>query len=455
MLSIEIRGNVCAHLRQHIARIEKENAMLAHFNKSLRKYWHNLLNVFWFIPGLVSLLGPLLALFFLALDHRIGRAENLFIFIFSGDAAEASTILSTLAGSLITVVGLTFSITIVVLQLVASQYTPRALRNFLQDRLTQVVAGGFAAISAYCLIVLTTVQSASIPGHSFLPSISITIAMGLGFLGLVLLLIFIHHAGSVIQVAHITAHLAKQTMRAIDMQSQGWVGEALEESYPLIQPQHRETGPACIRAPRAGYIQSIALTTLVKDLRRPPLYLHLLVCPGDFVTGETIIAEVWPADAADAICRKAIHHGVLIERERDITQDVRFGMRQLADIALRALSPAVNDPTTAVLCIQYLQAVFERFVRLQPSPGLFHFANGASIMEIRQPAFREYFEVFLDIAYYAGEDKRVITTLLTALQHITNAAAPFYMQDLQKLQKEVTSMLASRGVVGTSVASEQ
>ncbi len=70
-------------------------------------------------------------------------------------------------------------------------------------------------------------------------------------------------------------------------------------------------------------------------------------------------------------------------------------------------------------------------------------------MEIRQPAFREYFEVFLDIAYYAGEDKRVITTLLTALQHITNAAAPFYMQDLQKLQKEVTSMLASRSIGGT------
>ena len=107
------------------------------------------MNVFWFVPGLVSLLGPLLALFLLTLDHHIGRVDMLFIF--SGGATEASTILSTLAGSLITIVGLTFSITIVVLQLVSSQYTPRALRDFLQDRLTQVVAGGFAAISAYCL----------------------------------------------------------------------------------------------------------------------------------------------------------------------------------------------------------------------------------------------------------------------------------------------------------------
>ena len=419
------------------ARLEKEKEMLAHFNKVLRKYWRNLFNVFWFIPGLVSLLGPLLALFFLILDHHLGRAENLFLF--SGGAAEASTILSTLAGSLITVVGLTFSITIVVLQLVSSQYTPRALRSFLQDRLTQVVAGGFAAISAYCLIVLTTIQDSSSPDQSFFPALSITVAMGLGFLGLVLLLIFIHHAGSVIQVAHITAHLTMQTMRAIDLQSQGWMSESLEEGYPLIQPRHREEVPACLRAPHAGYIQRIAFSSLVKDLQRWGLSLHLLVCPGDFVTEETAIAEVFPAEAVEATCRRAILHCISIECERDVIQDARFGIRQLADIALRALSPAVNDPTTAVLCIQYLQAVFERLVRLQPQPSIFHFANGASLLEIRQPAFQEYLEVFLEIGHYTGGNTRVITALLTALKKITEAAAPLNIQELQNLLKEITS----------------
>ena len=423
--------------------------------KAIEKYWRNLLNMFWFVPGLVSLLGPLLALFFLTLDHHVGREEKLFIF--SGGAAEASTILSTLAGSLITVVGLTFSITIVVLQLVSSQYTPRALRGFLQDRLTQVVAGGFAAISAYCLIVLTTVHDSSSPDYSFLPAMSITVAMGLGFLGLVLLLIFIHHAGSVIQVADITARLAMQTMQAIDLQSRGWMSELCEEEgSPLMRTQHREEVPAHLRASHAGYVQRIALSNLVKDLQHcRGLYLHLLVCPGDFVTEETVIAEVWPAEVVEAVCRRAIFHSVSIERERDVTQDARFGVRQLADIALRALSPAVNDPTTAVLCIQYLQAVFERFVRCQPQPSIFSFAHGASILEIRQPTFQESLEVFSEIGHYAGGNTRVITALLTALKNIMEVAASLSIQEYQDLLREITATLASKSMMGFSAISGQ
>jgi uncharacterized membrane protein len=428
-----------------------EKYMLANFNKVLKDHWRNLINGFWFVPGLVSLLGPLLALFFLSLDHHVGREDQ--IFLFSGGAAEASTILSTIAGSLITVVGLTFSITIVVLQLVSSQYTPRALRGFLRDRITQVVAGGFAAISAYCLIVLTTVQDSSSPDHSFLPAISITVAMGLGFLGLVLLLIFIHHAGSVIQVADITARLAMQTMRTIDLQSRGWMSEPLEEGVsPLVRTRPMEEVPARLRATHPGYVQRIALSHLVRVLQRPGLQLHLLVCPGDFVTEETVIAEVWPAEAADEVCRRAILHSVYIERERDVTQDARFGVRQLADIALRALSPAVNDPTTGVLCIKYLQAVFERFVRRQPQPSIFHLANGASILEIRQPAFQEYLEVFLEIGHYAGGNTRIINTLLTALKKIMEAAALLNIREYQDLLTEITSTLASKSMMGFSVA---
>jgi uncharacterized membrane protein len=136
-------------------------------------------------------------------------------------------------------------------------------------------------------------------------------------------------------------------------------------------------------------------------------------------------------------------------------QDPRFGMRQLADIALRALSPAVNDPTTAVLCIQYLQAVFERFVRLQPQPSIFHCAHGASMLEIRQPAFQEYFDLFLELGYYAGGNTRVITALLTALKNVTEVAAPHHLQELQTLCKEMTSTLASKSMMGFPVVCEQ
>src|SRR5450432_925209 len=158
--------------------------MLEDFNRILGDYWRTLLNTFWFVPGLISLIGPLLAFFLLKLDHDLNLDRA--IFIFHGGTTEASTILSTIAGSLITVAGLAFSITIVVLQLVSSQYTPRALRGFLQDRVTQAIAGGFFAIFAYSLLVLAVIRDPPSIGRDFYPTLSVTLAIGLGFLGLAL-----------------------------------------------------------------------------------------------------------------------------------------------------------------------------------------------------------------------------------------------------------------------------
>ena len=204
----------------------KRQDIVANFTRAFKDRWRHLINGFWFVPLLISLLGPLLAFFFLALDNYVGEVDR--TFLFSGGAAEASIILSTIAGSLITVIALTFSITILVLQLVSSQYTPRALRGFLQDRVTQVVAGSFFAISTYCLIVLTTLPDSSSRNPSFFPTISVTVALILGSFGLVLLLIFVHHTGSVIQVTDITARIATQTMEAMDVQYQTLMSEPFE-----------------------------------------------------------------------------------------------------------------------------------------------------------------------------------------------------------------------------------
>ena len=417
--------------------------MVANFTRAFKDRWRHLINGFWFIPLLVSLLGPLLAVFFLTLDHYVGEVDR--TFLFSGGAAEASIILSTIAGALITVVALIFSITILVLQLVSSQYTPRALRGFLQDRVTQVVAGSFFAISTYCLIVLTTLPDSSSSNPSFFPTISITVAMVLGSLGLVLLLIFIHHTGSVIQVTDITARIAIQTMEAMDVQYQTLMSEPFEaETTFPYRTQHVKDTPTCFCATHSGYVQRIVFSRLNNVLHRKGLYLHLLVCPGDFVTEETVIAEVWPPEAADVACRKAIFESVYIERERDFFQDARFGVRQLADIALRALSPAVNDPTTAALCIKYLQAVFEHFVRCKPQPNVFHMANGASILEIRQPTFREYLDVFLEISHYSGGNTRVNTALLLAVQKIMELAEQLDLEEYQVYLTELKSKMAAQ-----------
>ncbi len=422
--------------------------MVANLTRAFKDHWRTLINGFWFVPLLIALLGPLVALFFLTIDHHDGQVDR--TFLFSGGAAEASIILSTIAGALITVVALTFSITIIVLQLVSSQYTPRALSGFLQDRITQVVAGSFFAISTYCLIVLTTIPDSSSRDQSFFPTVSITAAMVLGSLGLVLLLIFIHHTGAVIQVTDITARIAMQTMQAMDLQYQPLISEQFEVDTSIpSRSRYMDETPAHFCATRPGYVQRIVFSRLHKILQRPGIHLQLRVCPGDFVTEETVIAAVWPAEAADVACRKALFQSVYIERERDFYQDARFGVRQLADIALRALSPAVNDPTTGVLCIKYLQAVFEHFVRCKPQPNVFHLANGASSLEIRQPSFREYLEVFLEIGHSAGGNMRVNNALLMALQKIMELAELLNLREYQASLTELLSTIAALNRVGS------
>jgi uncharacterized membrane protein len=395
--------------------------------KSMLDHWVQgrfkaLSDTFWFIPAIVSLSGPLLALIFLVFDYAGISANG--PFLFSGGVSSASALLSTIAGSLITVEGLAFSITIVVLQLVSSQYTPRALRGFLQDRITQFVAGGFFAIFSYALIVLATVLEPAPPAQGFVPRLSVTIGIVLSFLGLALLLLFIHHTGRIIQVSDIAARTAEQTLQAIDQQYTNKGDEIpMLEITAQVQSLSMDEKPASIVAPRSGYVQRIELAHLLTDIMRPHLHLRFVVAPGDFVTDGSLIAELWPSEAASERVRRAIHHHVHIERERDITYDAKFGVRQLTDIALRALSPAVNDPTTAVLCIKYLQAIFEHLARQALEVTAYHFAQGTSSIALRRPAFHEYIRMYVEISLYAGGNSRVINTLLRALTSVAQITA--------------------------------
>ncbi len=399
------------------------------FNKLdhwMRGQFKALSDTFWFIPAVVSLFGPAFALIFLTLDTT-GISQALKgPLLFHGGVSAASSLLSTIAGSLITVAGLAFSVTIVALQLVSSQYTPRALRGFLKDRVTQFVAGGFFAIFSYALIVLSMVLEPTPSNRGFIPTLSVTIAIVFGFLGLALLLLFIHHTGRIIQVSDIAARTAEQTLQAIDQQYRNEISEIpVLEVASQIQSTYTSEKPAAIVAARSGYIQRIELAHLLTDIMCPRLHLRFIVCPGDFVTEGSLIAEVWPAEAANEKVRSAMHLHVHVERERDITYDAKFGARQLTDIALRALSPAVNDPTTGVLCIKYLRSVFEHLARQPVQAIAYHFADGTSTVLLRRPAFQEYVRMYIEIGLYAGGNIRIYNTLLRALTSIAQITASF------------------------------
>lgn len=388
----------------------------------LRAYARKLADGFWLVPLATGGGLALLAAGLLALD-RAGGADGVGIG-FDGDASAARDLLATVAGSLITVVGLTFSLTIVTLQLVSGQFTPRALRGLLADRLTQLVAGTFVGIVAYALLVLASVRDSADGVDGFVPSLATSVAIILTLAALVLLVVFVHHIGRTIQVSSIAARVADQTLAAVVRLYPEPFGEELEEPPgPALAAWRAEAAPLVVRPRRPGYVQAVLIDDLVHALAAGrKSRVAVAVQPGDFVTAETPAVEVWAAGDPEA-AEKATARALVVDDERDVRQDPAFGVQQLADIALRAISPGVNDPTTAVTCIGYLRAVLERLACRRFPPELRrHEDTGVSVVAPRRE-FEEYLELAVaEVGRYATADARVAGTILEALAPVAAAA---------------------------------
>jgi len=362
---------------------------------------------FWFLTVCVALTGPVLMIVVLAIDKTAGPAGVLESLVISPTSAQ--TIPGAIAGSLITIASLTASLTIVTLQLLSNQYTPRAVRGFLRRKISQVVSGAFIGIFVYSLLMLVTVRAPGDENDPFVPSLGVVMAIGLSLLGLVLLVVFIDRLAKTIQVATMTAELARDTVRAIDLvHPDPYVAVA---QSPSIGDPSGDSAPLFPR--RAGYVTR---TTL--DLPFPASLsgsrLELLVRPGDFVTTRTPIARWSSATPLDGGLRKVILSSVFVGDERDIDQDPAFGIRQLVDITLRAISPGTNDPTTAVTCIGYLRDVFE-CLTVRDLPGTIIASESGVTLVAHQDSLEAYLEPLTEIARYATKDARVTITLLDAL----------------------------------------
>lgn len=388
---------------------------------ALRQRWRDLLSGFWLIPGLVFLLGPALAALCLFVDHHVVYPASLTP-VFDNPEAVRS-VLSTVSGVLISITALIFSITLVTLQLISSQATPRAVRGLLSDRVNQVTAGALVGIFAYCQIIMIDVRSATPTHGSFVPFLGVSVAALFLFVGLVLLLLFISHTVHSVQIANIAARITWQTLRTLRRPYPDILAERdlTVDGATLIQQWKEEAPGLPLYAKRPGYVQTIAVRNLRKVVLQHHLRLYLHAYPGRFVTTQTVIAEVWDLPQnTRALIEKQVHACLSIANERDLWQDAGFGMRQLTDITLRALSPGLNDPTTAVLCIDYLRVLLEDMVRNQTIAPLYSTYSGVFVVASR--SFQEYAEMLVQIGRYA-RDARVVTRLLRALERIAEIAS--------------------------------
>jgi uncharacterized membrane protein len=328
----------------------------------LKQLFSNIRSSFWFVPSLAVVASIAAALALIEVDSAWGgRWLVQWPRLFGVGAEGARQMLSTLAGSMISLMGITFSMTLVALALASSQYTSRILRNFMRSGVTQGTLGIFAGIFTYCLIVLRSIRGGE---AEFVPSLAVLSAFVLAVGGIAALVFFIHHIASSIQASSIIASVAQETIAAIDRLFPEKPGPGPdkaegEENEQVLPPLDERTWYA-VPAEVSGYVQSVnsdALLDLARDRKTIVRMEHGI---GAFVVQNAVLVSLALTYPPDEETTAAVNASYTISRHRTVEQDPAFGIRQMVDIALKALSPGVNDTSTAIMCVDYLTAILAR-----------------------------------------------------------------------------------------------
>jgi uncharacterized membrane protein len=390
-------------------------------NIKLSKFWDSLHSSYWFLPTVMAVIAIVLAFGMLTLD-RTGYYEPLqkWGWIYVGGTDGAREVLSSVAGSIISVAATAFSITIVALQLAASNYSPRLLRNFMQDTGNQVVLGTFIATFVYCLLVLRTIRGDGDGYSYFVPQLSVTVGLLLALASIGVLIYFIHHAATIIQVSHIVMEASTDLHRAINRLFPENIGRSLPNSpYSQAVPADFERDAASVKAKNSGYLQGIDNEKLMQIASDRKLLLQIKSRPGRFVVQGSDLVMVFPGECVNRKLCEQINDAFMFGRQRTEQQDVEFPINQLVDIALRAISPGINDPTTAIECIDQLSAGLSHLAqREMPSP--YRYDDNDNLRVIAEPfTFAGLTDAaFNQIRQYGKSDVGVIIRVLEVIATI-------------------------------------
>lgn len=325
--------------------------------KHLYVLWGDIRTSLWFLPGICVSLAVVIGLSMPELDQSVQDTDlSVPVWVFGGGHDGARTLLSTVAGSLITIVGVLFSITIVVLQQAASQFTPRVMGNFIRQTGTQLTLGIYLATFLYALLVLRTVRGESSNAEEFVPRISIALGLILAAICLGFLVYFIHHMAISLQASMVLSNVNQEFREDVGPLYPEHIGESANKSDLPLESFRREHMPVPtlrIVADRSGYVLSVDDGAIVANA---PETRGVAILPqiGDFIIRGTPIIEISGVrDLSDDV-RTRLCDTVEVGTERSRFQDPLFSIRQLVDIALKALSPSINDPTTATNAISML-----------------------------------------------------------------------------------------------------
>lgn len=332
----------------------------------LFKVFNRVRSGFWFLPTVMAGSAVALAMVTISFDEQLTDwLERTLGLEFTGGADGASAVLGTIAGSMISIAGVVFSMTLVALSLASSQMGPRLLRNFMRDTSTQVVLGTFIASFLYCLLVLRSIRLED--EVAFVPHVSVTLGVLFAVASVGVLIYFIHHLAVSIQANEIAAHISKELVESMDRMFPEHIGRG-SESVPTAPPDDaffeafdKDARP--VDADSDGYLQFVDGEGLLKLSKDEDLVVRLLKKPGNYVVSSCPLALVHPGGRLTDRLSKKIRALFVLGHQRTSGQDIEFGVNQLVEMAVRALSPGINDPFTAITCVDQLGSFLSRLAK--------------------------------------------------------------------------------------------
>lgn len=320
---------------------------------------------YWFLPSLMALAAVLLAGGMVWLDSYEGSGwMDRLPWLYASRPSGARQLLSAIGGSMVTVAGTVFSVTIAAVVYASGQYGPRLLSNFMRDRGNQVTLGTFIATFLYCLIVLRTIRSPEETGGAgFVPNLAVLIALLLAVCSITVLIFFIHHVPSRIHINSVIEDIGRRLLHEVGRRFPQSIGDAAEDEPdpddPALPPAFRRNGGGervAVRATDTGYVQVIDDSALLRLARENDVVVRIQYEPGDFVHAGRALLEVAPPERCTEEVARRLRDTFAVGAQRTALQDLRFLLDEIVEIAARALSPGVNDPFTAVTCLDWLGA---------------------------------------------------------------------------------------------------
>ncbi|MEO8813877.1 MAG: DUF2254 domain-containing protein [Mycobacterium sp.] len=374
----------------------------------------------WPLPVVGTMLAVAAGISLPHLDARVdeGLPTWLTAMLFGGDAGAARTLLDAISSSLITVTSLTFSLTVVTLQLASGQFSPRLLRTFTSDIFVQVTLAIFLSTFTYALTLLRAVRNGDEAGV-FIPRISVTVAFVLGIVSVLGLVLFLAHLARQIRVETMLRDVHDEANATIGFATSPREGARSQSTLPTPPPNALN-----ITAPSSGFLTAIDETELRSSAIQSDAYIIINSYPGSSIVEGVPIGVAWSAsgglddDAFDRL-QGAVRKSIKVGYERTAAQDVGYGLRQLTDVANKALSPGINDPTTAIHALGHISAILCRLADRDLGSVVFRDDDNRVRVVLRRPSLAELVDdAISQPRRYGSSDPQVITRLFRLLEEL-------------------------------------